>query len=119
MGMAQRMKPLIARLDAVADPAFMLFRARGRTGIQHIRKGGVARHREPPAPQSASERLREMKPIERQDRAQAGLDPEDIGIVTPVGHGKHAAAIGQHQQFGINHGRGDGSVHTGERSRVF
>jgi hypothetical protein len=31
-----------------------------------------------------------------------GLDPEDFRVIAPVGHGKHAAAIGKQQQGRIN-----------------
>jgi len=107
MGEAQRVELLIGARDAVADPCFArgiltriaaMGHARRGAGGQHLREGRVAGDAQPAAPQGARQRMRAAKAIERQNAAPFGLDPEDVGVVAPVSHGKDTAAIGQHHQ---------------------
>jgi hypothetical protein len=104
---------LVARGDAVADPAFAAaVAARRGAGVHDFGKSCVAGEREALAPQRARQRVRQVEPVERQDRPLARLDPEYLGIITMIGHGKDAAAVGEHQQFGVDDRRGDASVHV-------
>lgn len=122
MGMPQPVQVLVARLDAMADPATAILprarRARRRAGFHDVAEGLIAGHREAPAPQRAGQRVRQAKAIQRQDRAQPGLDPEDFRIVTPIRHREDPAAIGQHEQFGLDRWKGTSGVHLARSSRI-
>jgi hypothetical protein len=119
MRLPHRMQLLVARRDAVADPAFTAaVAARGGTGIHDIGESCIAGEREALAPQRAGKRARQVEPVERQDGSLARFDPEYLGIVTMIGHGKDAAAVGEHQQFGIDDRRGDASVHRSILAKV-
>jgi len=114
MRVAELVEPLIACRDAVADPAFaaaLLVSSRRGTGLHHIGEGGVARDGEAPAPQRPRQRAREVEAVQRQNRPLARLDPEYLGIVAMIGHREDAAAIGEHQQLGVDDRRRCGSVH--------
>ncbi len=53
-----------------------------------------------------------MEALQRENRAQAWFDPEDLGIVARVRHREDSAAIGEHQEFGFDHPRGARGVHV-------
>ena len=113
MRLAEFVKPLVARGDAVADPAFAAAVApRRRAVVHHIGESAVARHREPPAPQGPGKRAGEMEAVEREDRAFARLYPENLRVVAMVGHGKDAAAISEHQQVRVYDRWRSGGVHA-------
>ena len=101
MRVAEFVQTLVAGLDAVADPAALAIAARHRASLDHLRERGVARDREPAAPQGACQRVREVEPVERKDGAQPWLDPEDVRIVPPVRHREDSRAIGEQQQLGL------------------
>ena len=116
MGEAEMVEVLVAGLDAMADPAASFIsivadRAGGGAGFDDLRERLIACHRESPSPQRARQRVREMEAIERQNRAQARLDPEDFRVVAAVRHRKDAAAISEHQQFRGDKRGGLGGVH--------
>ncbi len=114
MRLAELVEPLITCRDAVADPAFaaaLLVSSRRGAGFHHIGEGGVASDGEAPTPQRPRQRAREVEGVQRQDRPLARLDPEYLGIVAVVGHREDAAAISEHQQFGVDDRRRCGSVH--------
>jgi len=93
---------VVARFDAVADPAFgMLFARQGALG-DHGGEGVIAGHAEAVLPQRLSQALRHAEPAKRDDRALARLDPVDFRVVPVVGHGEYPAAIGAQQQFDRN-----------------
>ncbi|GAB7555445.1 hypothetical protein NRB_49650 [Novosphingobium sp. 11B] len=110
MRVAEEVQVLVAGLNAVADPAVSpviigipVARLSRRCAFVHdLREGAVAGHLEPPALERAGEGGGYAKPIERQRRAQARFDPEDLRIVARVGHGKYPAAIGEHQEFRLD-----------------
>ncbi|KPF53398.1 hypothetical protein IP65_13525 [Novosphingobium sp. AAP1] len=104
MGMAQGVERAIAFADTLRNPAVLRAIARGRARIDHGIERGVAGDGKAPPAQRACQRVRAMKAIERQDRAQARLHPIDIGIVAAIGHGKDPGAIGPEQQIGRNDG---------------
>jgi len=90
----------IAVADARADPAFGRIGARRGAMVDHRIERGIAAHDKPPAPQCARQRMRQMKPVERQNRPHARLHPIYFGIIAAVGHRKDPGAIGPQQQFG-------------------
>jgi hypothetical protein len=110
MGVAKRVEPVIATGDAVADPRIISRFSGGGARCDDIGKGVVAGDGEFCAPEGFGQRAAALKAIEWQDGAFFGFDPENITVITRIGHRKNAAAIGQHQQFWIQ-GRGDGGVH--------
>ena len=86
--------------------------ARGRAGLQHLGKGGVAGDLVIAPPQTLGQRVRTMKAIERQNRAAFGLHPEHLGVIAAIAHGENAVAIGQHHHVGRNDLRAKGRVHA-------
>ena len=112
VGQPQPVEVLVACLDAVADPAVaaVLFARRGAS-LDHLGESDVASDGIAPAPQCLSERAGEVKAIQRQYRAQAGLHPEDVRVVAPVRHREDAATVCEHQQLVLYDGRADGRVH--------
>ena len=124
MGMAKPVQVQITRDDPLADPALAtggvilgLGGARRGAGLHDFAKGFIAAHAKAPAPQGSRQRARAAEVVERQDRAGIRLDPEYVGIIPAVGHRKDAAAIGEHQQLGIDAARGGGAVHRAQYSR--
>ena len=110
--LAQFMQPLIAGGDAPADPAFAVFApARCGAGLHHRGEGGVAGDGEAAPPQSARQRAREVEAVQWQDRPAPWLHPEDLGVLAVVGHREDAAAIGKHQQVGVDDRRLGRRVH--------
>jgi len=104
--MARMVERLIARFDAVADPAFGKGLARFRAGGDRGGEIPVAGDAKAILPDGLAQALGNMKLIERKDRPLARLHPEHFGIVPVIGHRKQASAIGGQQQFGGDHGRG-------------
>jgi len=102
MRRTQRVQLAIAFADARADPAFRRIGARRGAMVDHRIECAVAGHPVPPAAQRARQRARQVKAVERQDRAHARFDPIDFGIIAAVGHGKDPGAIGPQQQLGGN-----------------
>lgn len=103
MGMAHGMQPGIGGRDSVADPGFARFgHARRRAGLDHLLESSVAGDAKAPPPQGARQRMRAMHAIEWQNATPFGLHPEDLGIITMVGHGEDAAAIGQQHEGRID-----------------
>ena len=113
MSVAQRVQLQIARLDPPADPGIPAITARRGTGQQHLVKRGVAGDAKAPAPQRARQRVRQLEPVQRQDRAFARLHPEQFIIVAAVRHREDPAAIGQQQHGRIDHSGGGRTMHRG------
>jgi len=44
-----------------------------------------------------------VESTERQDRAETRLYPEDLRVVPAVRHGKDPAAVGEHEEFRLDH----------------
>ena len=108
MGIAQPVQQAIAGRDADADPAVGAVidaagAPRGGAGVDDLREGGVAGHSEPLGLQHLGQRAGQVQAVQRDDRPFARFDPHDFGVVARFGHWKDAAAIGKHQQFGIDH----------------
>lgn len=110
--MPKRVQGLVACLNTAADPATVLPIARRGACFKHLRERGVARHGEAVASHGTGQRLRQVEAIKRQDRAQSRLNPEDFRIIAAVRHRKDAAAIGKHEQFRLDHGRGHRRMHN-------
>jgi hypothetical protein len=81
-------------LELPVDPRLLAVGARGDHRCEVV----VVRDLEPPGTERAPERAREVEAIERQDRAVARLDPEQVGGLAAVGHGEDAGGITLQQQ---------------------
>ena len=58
-------------------------------------------------------RLREtLISLKRKDAAELGIDPEDLRVVRPLGHGKQAGRIGPQQKPGMQLGVGRRGCHA-------
>ncbi len=102
MGMAHAEQSFVARTDHRVDP-----RRRpvvGGFGAQrrHRGKGGVGGDAETFGEQQLAQAARQVKAIERQDRAQPRFDPMDRRVVRPVGHREYPLRIGAEQQRGVD-----------------
>ena len=113
MSSAAGVKQAVAGGDALADPAIRGPRTRRGAGGEDVCEGGVAGHPVAAAAQGSRQRTRDAQPVQRQHRTHPRLDPENLGIVTRVGHRENSAAIRQHQQIGVDDRDGDRSVHRG------
>src|SRR4029450_14686 len=74
MSMANRMQADCGAFDCRIDPGFFTIGA----GKQHLGKRLVAGDRESAGPDPLGQRTRQMELVERDNRAAAWLDPEDI-----------------------------------------
>jgi hypothetical protein len=84
-------------LEFGIDPGFLAVGASGDDAAEI----GIARHREAARPQRSSKRAGQMEPIERQDRAIARLDPEQLGGIAAVGHREDARCVTLQQETRI------------------
>ena len=113
MGVAAGMELGIALLDLGVDPGVV---ARG-AGADHLSEGPVARHGEAIGAQRLPERARQMKAVERDDRALGRLDPVDVRRVAAVRHREDADRIGAEQEIGIERHRASPLPVPAARSR--
>jgi hypothetical protein len=104
MGVAGFVQPVVAALDRGVDPGLGPLRATADDGGE----GGIAGDGEDVGAQRLAERAGEVEAIEREDRALAGLDPENLARFPAVSHREDADGISAQQQIGIENGHGDG-----------
>lgn len=93
---------VVARADHRVDP-----RRRPVVGglcaeRNHLGKNGVGRHAKAIRHDNFFQAVRQVKAIQRQDRAQPRFDPMDRRVFRPVGHRKNALRIGAEQQRRID-----------------
>nr|WP_040717297.1 hypothetical protein [Caenibius tardaugens] len=81
MRMSGAMERMIAVRDALADPAVGMFGPGCGAGFKDRIEGRVAGYGEAPAFQNLSQRVRTVEPVQRQDGAPFGFDPEYFGII--------------------------------------
>ena len=93
MGMTDGMKPKRGPFDRRVDPGFVAIGA----GQQDLMKRPVAGDRESPGADASRQRTGHVEPVERDNRAAAGLDPENIAGLAAVGHGEYASGIAPQQ----------------------
>lgn len=98
MRVAELEQPVVARPDDGVDP-----RRRpvvGGRGAQrdHVGKGGIGRDAKAVRHDDFFQAVRQVKVVERQDRAQSRFDPMDRRVVRPVGHRENALRIGAEEQ---------------------
>ncbi len=96
--MTELEQPLVARLDDGVDP-----RRRpvvGGLGAErhHLAEDGVGGDAETVGDEDLLQAAREVKAVQRQDRAQPWFDPMDRRIVRAVGHREKTLRIGAEQQ---------------------
>src|SRR5690606_7016561 len=82
----------IALPDSFADPGALIRPARLRAESHDRGKGTVAGNAQTILPYGLRQATREVKAIQRNDRALPGFDPEDVRIILVIGHRKYAAA---------------------------
>ena len=108
MGMAEPMEEIVAAFDLVVDPGLLTVGAMTDDRIE----GAIGRHFECAANERLAQRARHFETVQRQDRAAARLDPEDLCGVPAVGHREDPGGIGAQQQIWIQ------NRHCGELERV-
>jgi len=111
MGCAYLMQVQIGPLDSVADPGSPRIAARTGAFADHGGESGVAGDFENTFAQNLRQRARTVKAVQRQDRAAARFDPENLGILARIRHREQAGAIGHEQHIGFDRRRRGGSVH--------
>ena len=84
--------------NAAVDPAAFPPRRAGGAGIEHCSEMPVCGHAKSIARHRLAQRTREVKAIERQDRAPLGFDPVDVRIIARFGHRENAGSIAAQQQ---------------------
>lgn len=87
--------------DLPADPGFGAVGGTFGTEADHSLEGGIGGHSKPIRHNRLFERARQMKAVERQDRAAFGFDPIDAVGQTVIGHREHADGIGAQHHPGI------------------
>ncbi len=103
MGKTNLVQMPIGPLDRPVDPGRRPVGRSLRTQRDHPREIAIGRHRKPLLPDHLRQRMRQMKPIERQDRPLLRLHPIDILRRAVVRHRKHPDAIGLQQHQRIDH----------------
>ena len=95
MGMTHPMKVQHQVPDRVVDPCL------GAVGasLQYRFEIPVQCRHDPTPPHAPRQGTRHVKPVQGQDATPSRIDPEDIRIVAPFGHGKDARRIRSQQQF--------------------
>lgn len=96
--MADGVKTKAGILYLRIDPAFRPVVPRRPAGADHLVKGTVGSDGEAFGANHLLQRFRHVETVERQDRAPLRFDPEDIGIIPAVRHGKYTHGIGTKQQ---------------------
>src|SRR5258708_21385457 len=103
VGVARSVKREHRPFELGIDPGLLALGAGG----DHRAKIAVAGEGAPTRADGASKRTRDMKPVERDDRAIAWLDPEQFVRVAAVGHPEDARRIALEQKARVEatHGR--------------
>jgi len=103
MRVARAVKRKHCALQLGIDPRLLAIGAR----CNHLREIAVASDTEPARANGSIKRAREVEPVERNDRAVPGLNPEEIVRFAAVGHREDARRIALEQQTRIEatHGR--------------
>lgn len=91
-------KPVIARPDYRVDPCRRPVIGGFGTQRDHVGERRVGRDAEAVRHDHLFQAARQVKAIERQDRAQPRFDPMHRRVVRPVGHRKNALRIGAEEQ---------------------
>lgn len=100
--MAELEQPVVTRADHRVDPGRRPVVGGCGAERDHIGKGAVGRHAKAVRHDGLFQAVREVKAVQRQDRAQPRFDPMDRRVVRPVGHWKNALRIGAQQQRRID-----------------
>lgn len=91
-----------SRFDVCIDPCLVTVRCHGCAGVDHLRKFDIGGDAEPVLADGFAKRLRHAKSGQRQNGPPLWLNPIGIGIVTRVGHRKHAVRIAAQQQVDVD-----------------
>ena len=75
-------------------------RPRLGAGAHGIGEGGVGADLEAAGADRAGQPVRQVEAVERQHRAQAGIEPVELGIVAALAHREDADAVGLQQEVG-------------------
>ena len=106
MRVAQSMQPTVTFHNLIVDPGFGTLRAL----LHHFGKRDINSNFETLLSHRALEGVRDMKFIERKNRAGIGGKPFDLAVIHR--HGKHAEAVPLEQNFGSNHGSSNVEVRS-------
>ena len=98
--MAAREQLAVERQDRLVDPALGMAGPRLGAGPHHAGEIGVGADLEDVLPHGARQTLGQVEAVERQHRAQPGIEPVELGIVAALAHREDADAIGLQQQLG-------------------
>ena len=101
MGMAAAVECEAGGLDLAIDPGLRPIVRGLCAGGDDVAEGLVDRYPKMVAADRLGERARQVEMVERQYAATMRLDPEYVGRVATVRHGKHAGGIGPEQQVDI------------------
>jgi hypothetical protein len=86
--------------DLGVDPGRFARRRALGAALHHGGEVAVGRDLELSLAQRALQAARQMKPLERQDAAALGIDPEQLRVLRALRHGKQPGGIGPQQQIG-------------------
>ena len=102
VGMAAPVQLGIELDDRSVDPALGMAGPRLGAGAHGIGEGGVGAHLEAAGADRAGQPVGQVEAVERQHRAQAGVEPVELGIVAALAHREDADPIGLQQEVGRN-----------------
>src|ERR1043166_1637250 len=99
MSMSQPMQSRVTLDDLSVDPGFVAVRAL----LHHFAEGSVHPDLESFPPHHPLEGMRDMKFLQRQDRARVGRKPPNLAVLHR--HGENAQLVSLEQDFGIKHAK--------------
>ena len=103
--------------DRLVDPALGMAGSRLGAGAHGVGEGGIGAHLEAAGADRALQPLRQVEGVERQHRAQARIEPVELGVVAALAHREDADAVGLQQEVGRDlHRRISRRPHPEERS---
>ena len=85
--------------DFIVDPGILAAFGGGGALPHNIGKGAIGADFKNPAAHCFLQALGDVEGFQRQDAADFGVDPEDIGIVAAFRHGENSRSIGPDQKF--------------------
>ena len=103
MGKADLVQMAIGALDRIVDPGRWPIRRGLRAQRHQPGEIAIGRDAEPLPADHLRQRMRQVKAVQRQDRAPFRLHPINVRGVAIVGHREHADGIGLQQQNGVDH----------------